>query len=796
MKQRRQLGSWAAVVVSGVGLAGTACSGGGRDSQPDNTATIRVAIKEAPADAGCLRLAATGSQNIVRTFPLTPGQSTIFTLGGLPPGPTVFGAEAFEMACASADFSSPNYVSDNVPVVLKAGSNGEITLTMRKRASIIVGVDFPGEGPGKWVSLDNSPPGTPAEVKLTTDGSSSASMSFFDVFIHGYFIVDRTGPDGQIYQHLTVPGLSTVGRSGAPDLPAVRLELAMLGMGDARVDKIEIFSKLDIPSIVPWPTPIAALDHENGEPEKFVKDDKLYAGTVPFPPAPSTAGPVRSKMGSIVGFDTEMFPGQWDPATKTLSLATHARFGFSHAGQGGTSPPMTKERWQAASTKFSNWSIIGTILNPNLFLFTGDFLFIYPPGYDNELLPLVNQKKSRGFSVTELTTATTGTTCASIRAAINAWYASTPSWRDKYAILVGDVATIPLCTAPTGSPTDDLYATTDGDNLDEEIYLGRLSVDNEADAANQVAKILQYSSSPELFYNYGTALLVAHKEDAPGKYVGAHESVRTASYSVAPTFSTLYGHIGGVDDLDVSDAINTGVGLVAYRGHGNSAAWTGWNLLSQYYDTADVGGLANAPTRVPVVWSFACNNNELGASDSIGETWMESTVRGVAHYGATVPSGTIANHELDRRMFKGVYDLGLTTHAKAIEYGETQMAAIVSPANAWMYLLLGDPEMRIRRGRVLTFALLAPLTLKVCSGSCELDVSVTDADGMPAKGVLVSLFKEGKGGRAGGDDVFDNRYTDDQGNAKIPASPKSPGTLHVAVRDLDGNGSTAAIIIQ
>ena len=48
--------------------------------------------------------------------------------------------------------------------------------------------------------------------------------------------------------------------------------------------------------------------------------------------------------------------------------------------------------------------------------------------------------------------------------------------RRAVALLVGDVNEIPLSMAATGSPADDLYASTNGDDPDEEIFLGRLSV--------------------------------------------------------------------------------------------------------------------------------------------------------------------------------------------------------------------------------------------------------------------------------------------------------------------------------
>ena len=179
------------------------------------------------------------------------------------------------------------------------------------------------------------------------------------------------------------------------------------------------------------------------------------------------------------------------------------------------------------------------------------------------------------------------------------------------------------------------------DDLDEEIYPGRLSVDSEAGLSNQVTKILPYEDSPPLYCCYDRALLVAHKEGAPGKYVGAHESVRAAAYSVPPVFSTLYGSVAGVDDTDVSLAINNELRLVAYRGHGSSSAWTAWNLVNDNYNGTDVIGLANIGSQSPVVWSLACTNNDLNAADSIGEVWMKDpNNRAVSFYGAAVPSYT------------------------------------------------------------------------------------------------------------------------------------------------------------
>jgi hypothetical protein len=80
--------------------------------------------------------------------------------------------------------------------------------------------------PGPWVPLDPSPPGTAAEVVFDPI-LSSAVDSFFDVFIHGFYSPTRIGLDGLPYREVNVPGLGSIGQTGAPALPAVAITLAI-----------------------------------------------------------------------------------------------------------------------------------------------------------------------------------------------------------------------------------------------------------------------------------------------------------------------------------------------------------------------------------------------------------------------------------------------------------------------------------------------------------------------------------------------------------------------------------------
>lgn len=647
----------------------------------------------------------------------------------------------------------------------------------------------------QWVALDTSKEGTPAEIRMDRT-NSDANKTELTVVIHGFYVEQKQGPDGR-YQKISVPGLNSVAPTGSPDLPAFVPRLAI--PTDAKAVRLAAFKPASSPRTFTgmniWPKVIPGLDQENGTAERFVKDAAVYALKTPWP-ATDGAGstPSRTVLADVSGAAPELYPIHWTPASGVLTVFPAFTAVFDHSGA-ARKTRMGRDRARLAQAQFHNWEVVGSLYEVNLVFYEGDFLFIYPDGYKNELQPLINQKKARGFYTTEKTTTQTGKTCAGVRAAIQSWYNSRPAYTDKYALLVGDVNEIPLCTSPTGVPTDDLYGSVNGDDLDEEVFVGRLSVDSESDLTNQVSKILGYEDAPSLFCCYNKALLVAHKENAPGKYVGAHESVRTASYAVPPTFSTLYGHIAGVDDTDVSLAINSGLGLVAYRGHGSSSAWTGWNLGNEYYDSGDVTGLGNLAPQVPVVWSFACTNSSLSSEDSVGEIWMEDfNNRAAAFYGATVPSYTDQNHELDRQMFKAVYDLGLTIHSHAIKYAEERMADIVGSSNAWMYLLLGDPEMKVRRRNPLSFKIEVPVEYKPCYGpGCYLQVSVFDEVGNPAPFVKVSAWKSVGIEK---DEILVNRYTDKAGKVQIPVSGITAGELLLSFTDDAGISVTRKVSIK
>ena len=506
----------------------------------------------------------------------------------------------------------------------------------------------------KWVAMDQAQePGSEAVVSLDRKASDSR-RTVFHITIPGFWMTSKKGDDGRVYQQIEIPGLGSHNELGQPDLPLYNFRLALpFSKGKVSMQG-EVRDMQRFQDILVWPQSVPELDgeKETGTPEKFVIDRETYAGKGSWPGALS---PERYEVGKalrgIPAIKGQAWPVQWDPASRELQVANKITYIVDHAGEEEEFEPITQERYKLAERTFLNWELLEPVFVPNFWFYSADYLFIYPDSsYADEIKPLVDQKKARGFKVTEMNVADDigASTCNDIRSAIQTWEAAVPSWRDAYTLLVGDTDVIPHCTSPDGDQTDDIYASTDGDDLDEEIYLGRLSIDSEADLANQVNKILTYEDHPSLFCCYNRAGLWAHKENAPGKYEGAHETVRTFAYSDAPLFETFYGSQAGVTDSDVANRVSNGVGVMAYRGHGSSSSTaTGWNQTSEYFNGTDVSTLSNPLSRSPVVWSFACTNSKLDVNDSIAEKWMELADAGSSsYYGATRTSYTSQNLSL------------------------------------------------------------------------------------------------------------------------------------------------------
>ncbi|MCG6869673.1 MAG: hypothetical protein LJE91_13375 [Gammaproteobacteria bacterium] len=97
----------------------------------------------------------------------------------------------------------------------------------------------------------------------------------------------------------------------------------------------------------------------------------------------------------------------------------------------------------------------------------------------------------------------------------------------------------------------------------------------------------------------------------------------------------------------------------------------------------------------------------------------------------------------------------------------------------------------------MNLTLRIPEEIRMCK-LCELELLVTDDNGMPIPDALVGLWKPGKAARPGQQgEVFVNRYADKNGKVKLPVSLPTTGRLYYAVEDGRGNATfNAAEVVR
>ncbi len=641
----------------------------------------------------------------------------------------------------------------------------------------------------QWYPLNPSaPPGTPPAVVL--QASSNPHQTVLEVTLNGFYY-ETLVVGSQTFRRLSFDRLhreasySTLGR---PELPALHHLLGDLVGAQMGPPVVQVLDQVTIPGAVIYPVQRSTREGEPAPP--FVWDQTFYQQTgTPYPAARAAA---LGGFGSFAGVDllgAETYPIRAVPATQTLFAARRFVVTFPHPGAAPITGFATRRQARMHASLLDNAPIVAGFRPPFELGMLGDYLFVTPLGFADAIEPLANQKRRRGYTVTVATIEDIGANCEDLQGYIAGWYAGGAVGRDRYVLLVGTPSHVPLCRDP--------YLRQDSDLVNgcltgmrrgradpfPEVYIGRLPCDDAAECADMVEKTLTYEAGyPGTGEWLGNVLLTAHAGGALTDYEGNQDEVRFfADYAVPPTFDTLYGSEGATNAA-VEDAVEAGRGVLGYRGHGVVDAWSGWN--GGDFAAADVEAITNGE-RTPVVFSISCFNNSIGFGTlSIGEIWMKTTERAVAHYSATDFSWFEGNQTLNPELFQAIYRDDLCILGDAIAAAQAEMywshdgeveGVYKGEENCWMYLLLGDPELQVWREPPPQLVVLADVEeVPIGPGVVTLAVHGQGRSGSePIAFAVVALHKDGE--------FTENRYTDANGVAVVPIDPATPGTIHVTV---------------
>ena len=345
----------------------------------------------------------------------------------------------------------------------------------------------------------------------------------------------------------------------------------------------------------------------------------------------STPFILRNTRGATITF----YPYQYNPVTKKLrvykNITVNVITDESATGLNEISN-LKQETTSVFSAMYKNLYMNSAVRYEPI-SDQGSMLIITPASYAASLQSFVNWKIEKGIATTVVNLAQTGTNAQSVKNYIKTFYDANPSL--AYVLLVGDHEQVPSYTYGISGAneqlwSDSFYGQTEGTDFFPELLVGRFS-GSIADVQTMITRTLEYEINPLVGNWTKNAIGIASDEGAgvgnDGEADWQHlrnigEKLIAFGYDEVYEF---YDGSHGVNDLDqsptsamISAAINEGVGLVNYTGHG----WSG-GVSTGDYTSSSVNLLTNQG-KYPFVVSVACNNGTFIGDDSVCEVFVRA----------------------------------------------------------------------------------------------------------------------------------------------------------------------------
>ncbi|RZK12338.1 MAG: T9SS type A sorting domain-containing protein [Flavobacterium sp.] len=345
------------------------------------------------------------------------------------------------------------------------------------------------------------------------------------------------------------------------------------------------------------------------------------------------------------GITVTFYPYQYNPVTKILRVYHNLKVTVvTDKLKQGINEKVTRTSGNTTFQSIYNAHYLNSVASANSVTASGEMLILTKNSYQTAIQPLINWKNESGIKTT-VVTIPTGLTSSSIKTILNNYYTANPNL--SYVLLIGDHQDLPTHSyGITGANeplwSDSFYGQLEGDDYYPELMVGRLS-GNVSEVQKIVSKIINYEKTPlsgdwmTKAGGIGSNEGYGYGDDGEADWEHLRNiGTKLTGYGYT-TIHEFYDASQGGNDADndptasmISTAINQGIGLLNYTGHG------ALDIMSTgSYTNSDVNNLTNSGS-FPFVISVACNNGTFVGGTSLCEAFLKAS-------NATNPIGAVAS---------------------------------------------------------------------------------------------------------------------------------------------------------
>ena len=624
----------------------------------------------------------------------------------------------------------------------------------------------------------------------------SGSSSTIRLSLEGYYS-DYISLDNQIFTKIFVEGGTSILKEGAPELPQLSKSLIIPDESNMSIRVIES-EYIDVNDIDIIPSKGNLSRSVNPSDIDYVfsdiyKKDEFYPNNLAYLREPYI---FRDHRGQTIVFN----PFQYNPISKTLRIYKSITVEVFENGVNGrniksrSEDNFTNKINREFQSIYDSHFINNTNTDTRFEYLSdrGNMLIISYGDFIDEMAPFVEWKNQMGIHTEIINVSSIGSNSNSIKSYIENYYYNNGL---TFVLLVGDINQIPSPSL-SGSASDPSYGFIEGGSSDyyAEVIIGRFSANSPNEVATQVQRSIEYEKYPQGNASWYSKALGVASNQGPGMNGYSDDDFNDWLWDTVLSgftyddYQGIYDSNGGSANQGVT-AINSGVSIVNYTGHGSISSWGNGAPIS----ASQVNSLSNN-NKLPFVITVGCNVGEFNNSTScFAETWLRATNNGepagaIAHFGSTISQsweppmhGQWAMNKILTESYENNISRslgGITTNG-CLHMNDAQGSNGQNETKYWTFF--GDPSIWLRTDQSSSLSINHDNTIMI--GQSEFIVDTGDDD------VLVSFSKNGE--------LIDSQYS--VGGIAImdlSSGTNQPGELDLVVTGFNANPYITSISVM